>query len=274
MSHTLASFFEGMGPITGALLGGIFCWFMSALGASSVIFFKTMNRKFFDIMLGFTGGIMLAASFFSLLLPAIEMSHGQYFYKVLPSAIGFSLGALFLYFLDKLIPHVHVNKDFGNSEGIKTDLHGTKLLVLAITLHNIPEGLAIGVLFGGALLDTPATSLASAIALTIGIAIQDFPEGIAVALPVRREGFSRLKSFHYGQLSAVVEPIAAVFGAILVSQVTAILPYALAFAAGAMIFVTVEEVIPEFTEGQYTDVSTLGFLLGFLIMMVLDVGLG
>ncbi len=191
---------------------------------------------------------------------------------MIPAAIGFALGALFLFGLDKLLPHIHIN--FKESEGIKTPWQKTTLLVLAITLHNIPEGLAVGVLFGGVAAGFPEASIAGAVVLALGIGIQNFPEGIAVSMPLRRQGLSRFKSFWYGQLSAVVEPVAAVIGAVAVTFFTPILPYALAFAAGAMIFVVVEEVIPETQQDKYTDIATLGFIGGFLVMMTLDVALG
>jgi ZIP family zinc transporter len=231
-----------------------------------------MNRAVLDGLLGFTGGVMVAASFWSLLAPGIEMSPGEGFTKVMPAAIGFGLGALFIFSLDKVLPHIHIN--FKESEGIKTPWHKTTLLVLAITLHNIPEGLAVGVLFGGVAAGIPEASIAGAVALAIGIGIQNFPEGIAVSMPLRRQGVSRFKSFWYGQLSAVVEPVAAVIGAVAVSFFTPLLPYALSFAAGAMIFVVVEEVIPETQQDKYTDIATLGFILGFIVMMMLDVALG
>ena len=200
------------------------------------------------------------------------MSPGEGFVKVVPAAVGFALGAMFIFGLDKVLPHIHIN--FKESEGIKTPWHRTTLLVLAITLHNIPEGLAVGVLFGGVAAGIPEASIAGAVALAIGIGIQNFPEGIAVSMPMRRQGVSRFKSFWYGQLSAVVEPIAAIVGAVAVSFFTPLLPYALAFAAGAMIFVVVEEVIPETQQDKYTDVATLGFIGGFIVMMTLDVALG
>ena len=231
-----------------------------------------MNRAVLDGMLGFTGGVMVAASFWSLLAPGIEMSPGEGFVKVIPAAVGFTLGSLFIFGLDKVLPHIHIN--FKESEGIKTPWHRTTLLVLAITLHNIPEGLAVGVLFGGVAAGIPEASIAGAVALAIGIGIQNFPEGIAVSMPMRRQGISRFKSFWYGQLSAVVEPVAAVIGAVAVSFFTPLLPYALSFAAGAMIFVVVEEVIPETQQDRYTDIATLGFILGFIVMMMLDVALG
>ena len=231
-----------------------------------------MHRGFLDGMLGFTGGVMVAASFWSLLAPGIEMSPGEGFVKVIPAAFGFGLGALFIFGLDKILPHIHIN--FKDSEGIKSPWHKTTLLVLAITMHNIPEGLAVGVLFGGVAAGIPEASIGGAVALAIGIGIQNFPEGIAVSMPLRRQGVSKFKSFWYGQLSAIVEPISAVLGAIAVTFFTPILPYALAFAAGAMIFVVVEEVIPETQLDKYTDVATLGFIGGFIVMMVLDVALG
>lgn len=215
---------------------------------------------------------MVAASFWSLLAPGIEMSPGEGFIKVIPASIGFGLGALFIFSLDKVLPHIHIN--FKESEGIKTPWHKTTLLVLAITLHNIPEGLAVGVLFGGVAAGIPEASIAGAVALAIGIGIQNFPEGIAVSMPMRRQGVSRFKSFWYGQLSAIVEPIAAVIGALAVTFFIPILPYALAFAAGAMIFVVVEEVIPETQQDRFTDIATLGFIGGFIVMMSLDVALG
>ncbi|MDA0792428.1 MAG: ZIP family metal transporter [Bacteroidetes bacterium] len=270
--ENLIQFFESLDPVLGALYASLFTWGITALGASMVFFVKTMNRAVLDGLLGFTGGVMVAASFWSLLAPGIEMSPGTGFVKVIPSIIGFGLGALFIFGLDKILPHVHIN--FKESEGIKTPWRRTTLMVMAITLHNIPEGLAVGVLFGGVAAGIPEASIAGAVALAIGIGIQNFPEGIAVSMPMRRQGVSRLKCFWYGQLSAIVEPIAAVIGAVAVTFFTPILPYALAFAAGAMIFVVVEEVIPETQQDNYTDIATLGFIGGFIVMMTLDVGLG
>lgn len=224
-------------------------------------------------MLGFTGGVMVAASFWSLLNPAIDLSPGTGFAKAMPSLIGFLLGGGFLWCLDKVIPHLHINSPMSEVEGISTNWHGTTLLVLAITLHNIPEGLAVGVLFGAAAQGVEGTSFAAAATLALGIGIQNFPEGMAVSFPLRRLGFSKAKSFFYGQLSAIVEPIAGVIGALLVTQMTGFLPYALSFAAGAMIYVVVEEVIPEAQKHNYHDSSTLGFMVGFGVMMLLDVGL-
>jgi len=270
--NEIIEYFSQLDPIQGALYATLFTWGITALGASSVFLFKSMSRMTLDGMLGFTGGVMVAASFWSLLSPAIEMSAGEGFVKVMPSAIGFGLGALFIFGLDKILPHIHIN--FKKSEGIKTPWRRTTLLVLAITLHNIPEGLAIGVLFGGVASGIPEASIAGAVVLAFGIGLQNFPEGIAVAMPLRRSGVSKLKSFWYGQLSAIVEPIAGVIGAVAVTFFTPLLPYALAFAAGAMIFVVVEEVIPETQLDKYTDIATLGFIGGVIIMMSVDVALG
>jgi ZIP family zinc transporter len=264
--------FKQLDPVMQAFIATSFTWFLTALGASVVLFFKNMNRVVLDGMLGFTGGVMVAASFWSLLAPAIEMSEGEGFVKVIPASVGFLLGALFIFGLDKVLPHLHIN--FKETEGIKSPWQRTTLLVLAITLHNIPEGLAVGVLFGGVAAGIPEASIAGAVTLAIGIGIQNFPEGIAVSMPLRRMGMSRWKSFMYGQLSAIVEPIAGVIGAVAVIYMEPILPFALSFAAGAMIFVVVEEVIPETQRDKYTDVAVLGFIGGFVVMMILDVALG
>ena len=272
MFDSIIHFFESIDPILAAFLATTFTWGLTAFGASFVFFFKTMNRVVLDGMLGFTGGVMVAASFWSLLAPAIEMSGGDGFVKVIPAAVGFALGALFIFGLDKVLPHMHIN--FKETEGIKSPWQRTTLLVLAITLHNIPEGLAVGVLFGGVAAGIPEASIAGAVTLAIGIGIQNFPEGIAVSMPLRRMGMSRGKSFMYGQSSAIVEPIFGVLGAVAVTFFTPILPYALAFAAGAMIFVVVEEVIPETQQDKNTDIATLGFIGGFIVMMTLDVALG
>ncbi|WP_297511572.1 ZIP family metal transporter [Flavobacterium sp.] len=272
MLDSVLHFFEQIDPVLAALLATMFTWGLTAFGASFVFFFKSMNRVVLDGMLGFTGGVMVAASFWSLLAPAIEMSEGDGFIKVIPAALGFLLGAFFIFGLDKVLPHLHLN--FKETEGIKSPWQRTTLLVLAITLHNIPEGLAVGVLFGGVAAGIPEASIAGAVTLAIGIGIQNFPEGIAVSMPLRRMGMSRWKSFMYGQSSALVEPIAGVLGAVAVTFFTPILPYALAFAAGAMIFVVVEEVIPETQQDKNTDIATLGFIGGFIVMMMLDVALG
>ncbi|MCF8322457.1 MAG: ZIP family metal transporter [Flavobacterium sp.] len=272
MFESIIAYFESINPVLAALYATLFTWFLTALGASFVFFFKNMNRVVLDGMLGFTGGVMIAASFWSLLSPAIEMSKGEGFVKVIPAAVGFALGALFIFGLDKLLPHLHIN--FKETEGVKSPWQRTTLLVLAITLHNIPEGLAVGVLFGGVAAGIPEASIAGAVTLAIGIGIQNFPEGIAVSMPLRRMGMSRWKSFMYGQSSALVEPIAGVLGAVAVLFFIPILPYALAFAAGAMIFVVVEEVIPETQQDKNTDIAALGLIAGFIVMMTLDVALG
>jgi ZIP family zinc transporter len=272
MYQDLIDYLKSIDPILAAFYATMFTWIVTAAGASLVFFFKTMNRAVLDGMLGFTGGVMVAASYWSLLAPAIEMSKGEGFVKVIPAASGFLMGALFLFALDKTLPHLHIN--FKETEGIKSPWQRTTLLVLAITLHNIPEGLAVGVLFGGVAAGIPEASIAGAVTLAIGIGIQNFPEGIAVSMPLRRMGMSRRKSFMYGQSSAIVEPIAGVLGAVAVTFFTPILPYALAFAAGAMIFVVVEEVIPETQQDKNTDIATLGFIGGFIVMMSLDVALG
>ncbi len=271
MWDNIVDFFLGINPILAALIATTFTWMVTAAGAGLVFFFKSLNRAALDGMLGFTGGVMVAASCFGLLGPAIEDSPGVGFAKVMPAAIGFLLGALFLFALDKVMPHLHINFKETEAEGVKTQWHRTTLLVLAITLHNIPEGLAVGVVFGAAYGDVEM--ITTAIILALGIAIQNFPEGFAVAMPLRREGVSRRKSFWYGQLSAIVEPIFGVIGAAAVIYFQPILPYALAFAAGAMIYVVVEEVIPETQRDKYTDIATLGFMVGFILMMSLDVGL-
>jgi ZIP family zinc transporter len=271
----LVAYFSSIDPAFAALLATTFTWLVTAARASFVFFFKTMHRAVLDAMLGFTGGVMVAASFWSLLNPAIEMSEKMYpTMKWMPAAVGFALGAMFLFCLDKWLPHLHINFKEEEKEGTKTQLHKSILLVLAITLHNIPEGLAVGVLFGAASLGIDGATIPAAIALAIGIGIQNFPEGFAVAMPLRRIGMSRFKSFWYGQLSAIVEPIAGVIGALAVIYMQPILPFALAFAAGAMIYVVVEEVIPETQRDKYTDIAVLGFIGGFLVMMILDVALG
>lgn len=272
----IIAYFSGLSPMMQGLLGSSFTWFVTALGAAVVFFIKDVRKGFMDTLLGFTAGVMLAASFWSLLNPAIEMAHATWAHQWawIPVAIGFLGGAVFLYSLDQWLPHLHLNEPIEKSEGVKTNWNRTVLLVLAITLHNIPEGLAVGVAFGAVAEGIPGADLAGAIALTIGIGIQDFPEGLAVSLPLRRFGMSRTKSFLYGQLSGVVEPIAAVAGVALVMIAQSVLPYALAFAAGAMIYVVVEEVIPESQSNGHNDKATLGLMFGFVTMMALDVGLG
>jgi len=266
--------FASENPVLLALMATTFTWLLTASGAALVFLFKEMPRKWLDGMLGFTGGVMIAASYWSLLAPSIELSENLGYIPWLPPAIGFFCGAMFLFGLDKLIPHLHINFNKEEAEGVKTDWKSTTLLVLAITIHNIPEGLAVGVAFGAFAAGIDGATLGAAIALTIGIGIQNFPEGIAVSFPLRRKGVSRFKSFWYGQLSAIVEPIAGVLGAVAVFYMQPMLPFALAFAAGAMIYVVIEEVIPETQRDRYTDVAALGFIAGFIVMMCLDVGLG
>ncbi len=259
-----------------ALLATLMTWALTALGASMVFFFKEINKRVLNTMLGFAAGVMIAASFWSLLAPAIEMAEDAPIPAWLVAAIGFVGGAAFLYLADRIIPHMHLNSKDGESEGISTHLKRSILLVFSITLHNFPEGLAVGVAFGAIANGTGDGSMMSAVAIAIGIGLQNFPEGAAVSIPLRREGLSRRKSFFYGQASGIVEPIAGVLGAALVMFIKPILPYALAFAAGAMIYVVVEELIPEAQSGSHesTHLATAGCIIGFTIMMILDVALG
>lgn len=266
--------FISLNPIVQALLATLFTWFVTALGASMVFFFKEIKRNILNGMLGFAAGVMIAASFWSLLAPAIEMAEMAGDTPWIPAAVGFLCGGAFLWLVDKLLPHLHMGLPIEDAEGPKTSWQRSILLVLAITLHNIPEGLAVGVAFGAVAAGLPSATLAGAIALAIGIGLQNFPEGAAVSIPLRREGFSRFKSFFYGQSSGLVEPIAGVIGAAAVLFMRPILPYALSFAAGAMIYVVVEELIPEAQQDKNTDVATIGAMLGFAVMMILDVALG
>jgi ZIP family zinc transporter len=266
--------FASLSPILQALLGTLFTWFVTALGAATVFLFRSVNRRLLNSMLGFAAGVMIAASFWSLLAPALEMAADGPLPEWIPAAVGFLLGGAFLWGADRIIPHLHLGLPIEEAEGIRTGWQRSILLVLAITLHNIPEGLAVGVAFGAVGAGLPAASLAGAVALAIGIGLQNFPEGAAVAIPLRREGFSPLRAFWYGQLSGIVEPIAAVLGAAAVLLIRPLLPYALAFAAGAMIYVVVEELIPESQSDKNTDPATIGVMLGFVLMMVLDVALG
>ena len=267
----MIDFLQSLNPIIQALLATCFTWLMTALGAATVFMARDISRKILDAMLGFAGGVMIAASYWSLLAPAIEMSAGKALPAWAPAVIGFLVGGLFLRGVDVILPHLHLGFPTGEAEGIKTSWQRSTLLVIAITLHNIPEGLAVGVAFGAIAAGLPSATLGTAIALAIGIGIQNFPEGLAVSLPLRRERLSRLKSFLYGQLSGLVEPVAGVIGAasVIVAQPT--LPYALSFAAGAMIFVVIEEVIPEAQRGGNTDLATMGGMVGFAVMMLLDV---
>jgi ZIP family zinc transporter len=270
----MVQWFIDLDPVLQALLATLFTWSVTALGASIVFCFKRINKKVLNAMLGFAAGVMIAASFWSLLAPAIEMAEESGTIVWIPPVVGFLMGGAFLWGVDKILPHLHIGSPISEAEGIKTSWQRSVLLVLAITLHNIPEGLAVGVAFGAIAANLPSASLAGAVALAIGIGIQNFPEGAAVAVPLRREGFSRLKSFLYGQASGFVEPIAGVLGALAVIVMKPILPYALSFAAGAMIYVVVEELIPESQLEKSTDLATVFSMLGFAVMMVLDVALG
>ena len=265
---------QNANPVLLALLATCFTWGLTALGAAAVFTAKDMSKRTLDTMLGFAAGVMIAASYWSLLAPALDMSEGKSIPAWAPVTAGFLAGGLFLRGIDLVLPHLHLGAPMEEAEGIHTQFRRTTLLVLAITLHNFPEGLAVGVAFGAIAAGMPSATLAGAIALALGIGIQNFPEGMAVSMPLRREGMSPLKSFWYGQLSAVVEPIAGVIGAAAVLVAQPILPYALAFAAGAMIFVVVEELVPESQRGGNTDWATMGAMLGFAAMMVLDVALG
>ncbi len=274
----MLTWFMGLEVWVQALLGTLFTWGLTALGASLVFFFKNIQRDIFNLMLGFASGVMIAASFWSLLAPAIDMADEQGSIAWVVVAIGFALGGIFLYIADKTIPHMHFGFNH-DKEGLPTKLKRNILLVFSITLHNIPEGLAVGVAFGAIqyISGDPLAATLSAIGLAIGIGIQNFPEGAAVSIPLRQEGMSRRKAFVYGQASGLVEPIAGVFGAILVTYVSVILPYALAFAAGAMIYVVVEELIPEAQQKQTpkgAHYAVLGVMMGFILMMILDVALG
>lgn len=265
-------------PVTQALIATLFTWGVTALGASLVFFFKQINKNVLNGMLGFAAGVMTAASFWSLLAPSIEMAEELGQIPWLMAAIGFLSGGFFLFGVDKLLPHLHLGLDTSQAEGIETNWQRSILLVLAITLHNIPEGLAVGVAFGAVAYGLPSASLAGAVVLAIGIGLQNFPEGAAVSIPLRREGLSRGKAFFYGQASGVVEPVAGVIGALAVVSMRPLLPFFLAFAAGAMIYVVVEELIPEGQRGEegaaHSDIATIGCLIGFAVMMMLDVGLG
>ncbi len=270
----MVEFFENAHPVLQALLATCFTWFLTACGAAIVFLARQVQQRLLDAMNGFAAGVMIAASFWSLLAPAIEMSKDRAIPAWFPAAAGFILGGVTLWGIDKILPHLHPDLSIEQAEGPSTSLQRSILLVLAITLHNIPEGLAVGVSFGAAASGLEAATLAGAVALALGIGLQNFPEGLAVSMPLRRESYSPMKCFWYGQLSAVVEPAAGVIGAVAVLTMRSILPYALSFAAGAMIFVVVEELIPESQRRGNTDLATMGTLIGFTVMMILDVGLG
>lgn len=255
-------------PVIQALIGTLFTWAMTALGAAAIFLSRRPSRKMQDGMLGFAAGVMIAASFWSLLSPAIVLSGGSW----VPATVGFLLGGIFLRGIDAVLPHLHLYEE--TPEGHHVQWKRSILLVTAITLHNFPEGLAVGVAFGAAAIGDSAYSLAGAVALAIGIGIQNLPEGLAVAMPLQRSGLSRWKGFMYGQFSGMVEPVAGVLGALAVIAARPILPYALAFAAGAMIFVVVEDAIPEAQSEGNHDIATMGAMIGFAVMMALDVALG
>ena len=256
------------------ILTGLLIPFLGTiLGAATVFLMKnTLSKKIEKILLGFASGVMIAASIWSLIIPSIEMAEEQGIVAWIPAAIGFLLGIIFLLALDSIIPHMHLESE--KPEGIKSQLKKTTMLVLAVTLHNIPEGMAVGVLFAGAIIGNTGVTMAGALTLAIGIAIQNFPEGAIISMPLKSEGISKQKAFLYGALSGIVEPIAAVITILLTNLVVPILPYLLSFAAGAMIYVVVEELIPESQAGEHSNIGTIGVAIGFVIMMILDVALG
>ncbi len=266
--------FADLNAVMQALLATLFTWLLTAAGSAMVFPFRNVNRKILDSMMGFAAGVMIAASFWSLLGPAIVMTEEIGGVTWLPAAIGFLVGGAFLLAVDKVLPHLHLGYPREEAEGVDTPWKRSVLLVLAITLHNIPEGLAVGIAFGAVAGGVPGATLGGAIALAIGIAIQNFPEGACVSVPLRREGMRARRAFWYGQLSGAVEPVAGVIGALAVLLVRRLLPYALGFAAGAMLFVVVEELIPESQLAKNTDLATAFTLIGFTVMMVLDVALG
>ncbi|SDP40284.1 ZIP family metal transporter [Desulforhopalus singaporensis] len=267
--------FLSLGPVAQAFIATLFTWGVTALGASLVFITREVNQKLMDCMLGFAAGVMIAASFWSLLAPGIEMAEHLGQIPWLTATIGFMGGGIFMRLVDRFLPHLHPGLNSGKAEGVKTSWQRSTLLVLAITLHNIPEGLAVGVAFGAVAAGLPSATIGGAIALAIGIGIQNCPEGTAVSMPLRREGMSKTKSFFYGQASGLVEPVAGVLGALFVLNLRGVLPYALCFAAGAMIFVVVEELIPESQrEFKNIDIVTLATMIGFTVMMILDVALG
>lgn len=254
-------------------LGLLIPFLGTTLGAATVFLLRDkISKKVQKLLLGFASGVMIAASIWSLIIPSIDMAESQGGVAWIPAAIGFLFGILFLLFLDSVIPHMHLESE--KPEGIKSKLKKTTMLVLAVTLHNIPEGMAVGVLFAGAILGETGVTMAGAITLAIGIAIQNFPEGAIISMPLKEEGVSKTKSFIYGTLSGIVEPIAAIITILLTNLIVPILPYLLSFAAGAMIYVVVEELIPESQSGEHSNIGTIGVAIGFVIMMILDVALG
>jgi ZIP family zinc transporter len=271
----MIDFIQQFSPVMQALIATLFTWGVTAAGAALVFCTRALNHRLMDSMLGFAAGVMIAASFWSLLAPGIEMAEQFGQTPWLTAALGFMGGGIFMRVIDRFLPHLHPSLSIDKSEGVKTSWQRSTLLVLAITLHNIPEGLAVGVAFGAVAAGLPSATIGGAIALAIGIGIQNFPEGAAVSMPLRREGMSKGKSFLLGQASGIVEPIAGVLGAIFVMKMQGLLPYALCFAAGAMIFVVVEELIPE-SQRKYEniDIVTMATMSGFSVMMILDVALG
>ncbi|MCC5913009.1 MAG: ZIP family metal transporter [Balneolaceae bacterium] len=273
----ISQWFLNQHPVMQAFLAGTLCWITTGIGAGVVFMKKEVSRKFLDMSLGFAAGIMIAASIWSLIEPSMEMAESLGMIKWMPATIGFIVGALAIRIADAYVPHLHLGLPRDQAEGVETKWRRATLLVMAITLHNIPEGLAVGVLFGAAATGidpTGTATVAAALALAIGISLQNLPEGMAVSLPLRGEGVSRKLSFNYGQLSGIVNPPSAVIGALAVIFIQPALPYALGFAAGAMIFVVVEELIPTSQRAGNTDLATMGTVVGFCVMMVLDITLG
>lgn len=265
--------FASLSPEMQAFVATLFTWAVTAAGAAVVFAFRSVNPRLLRAMLGFAAGVMIAASFWSLLSPAIDLAEEMGLPGWRPAAVGFIAGALFIWVADKLLPHLHPGSPPDCAEGLHTRWRKSALLVLAITLHNIPEGLAVGVAFGAAAQGLESATLGAAVALALGIGLQNFPEGTAVAAPLRTDGMSRTRAFLWGQSSALVEPVAAVIGAAAVMQMQPMLPYALAFAAGAMMFVVIEELVPQSQGGKESDLPTAAAIIGFTVMMILDVAL-
>ncbi len=263
---------DTLNPLLLAFMAALFTWVMTSAGAALVFLFKEINKNILNIMLGFAAGVMVAASFWSLLLPATEIAKEENMVEWMPVIIGFAAGGAFLILMDKVLPHLHPNSKDGSPEGMPSNLRKSILLVFAITLHNIPEGFAVGVAFGA--MANEGVTFAAAIVVALGIGIQNLPEGAAVSIPLRKEGYSRRKSFMIGQLSGAVEPVAALLGAYFAMNMAYLLPYTLSFAAGAMIYVVVEELIPESQSEEHSHGATIGSMSGFLLMTFLDIALG
>jgi len=271
---SMENLLQNIHPLILAFMAGLFTWAMTAFGAAAVFLTKEINQKFLDVMLGFAAGVMLAAIYWSMLAPAMEIAIARHLAPWFPATIGFLVGGVFLRIVDRLLPHLQLGSPIQKAEGVKTHWRRSTLRILAMTLHNIPEGLAIGIAFGAVVVNSSIATLHAAIALAIGIGIQDIPEGLVVSMPLRRDKMSRLRSFWYGQLSGIVEPLGAIVGVLAVILAQTILPYALAFAAGAMFFIIVEELIPESQRGGNADLATMGTIIGFAMMMILDVAFG